>query len=452
MARLMTGPRAQALRAALLAVLAATAARPALAAAGEAQAGSGAKHGATAFDVQQQALDGLLKGIDPLASPPGIDQTIWLSSIPKGNELNAARIALGRKLYFDPRLSSDDTVACATCHDVARGFTDQRLVSEGVKDRLGRRNAPTTLNAAMLEPLFLDGRAATLEDQAGMPILNPIEMGMKSEQDVVTKLAAIPEYKEAFRNAYGRDVSYEDLRRAIASFERTLVFLDSPFDRFLRGDQKAISDSAHRGWDLFNGKARCVTCHQISSANPIGTDFLFHNIGVSARKQDFEALARKALQALAQDSSEKALDQLALGTDLSELGRFMITREYADIGSFRTLQLRNLGITAPYMHDGSLQTLWDVMDHYNKGGEPNPYLDGGIEPLALTEEELGQVVDFMFTLTDDRFADQNRAQMEKQRAQAAKSRPFRDDAVALRQTISFKLTVPAASGATGGGR
>jgi cytochrome c peroxidase len=449
---MMTGPRAQALRAALLAVLAATAARPALAAAGEAQAGSGAKHGATAFDVQQQALDGLLKGIDPLASPPGIDQTIWLSSIPKGNELNAARIALGRKLYFDPRLSSDDTVACATCHDVARGFTDQRLVSEGVKDQLGRRNAPTTLNAAMLEPLFLDGRAATLEDQAGMPILNPIEMGMKSEQDVVTKLAAIPEYKEAFRNAYGRDVSYEDLRRAIASFERTLVFLDSPFDRFLRGDQKAISDS---------GAPRLGPVQRQGALRDLPSDLVRepdrHRLPVPQHRclgtqAGLRGAGAEGAAALAQDSSEKALDQLALGTDLSELGRFMITREYADIGSFRTLQLRNLGITAPYMHDGSVQTLWDVMDHYNKGGEPNPYLDGGIEPLALTEEELGQVVDFMFTLTDDRFADQNRAQMEKQRAQAAKSRPFRDDAVALRQKISFKLTVPAASGATGGGR
>ena len=168
--------------------------------------------------------------------------------------------------------------------------------------------------------------------------------------------------------------------------------MDSPFRRFLAGDDGAISAEAKQGWVLFNGKGRCVTCHPINTSNPLGTDNRFHNIGVSARHQDFDALAKQALRALQQDSSEQKLDELALSTDMSELGRFMVTKNRSDIGAFRTSLLLNIGITQPYMHDGSIETLWDVMDHYNKGGEPNLFLDGGIEPLALTETEIDQIV------------------------------------------------------------
>jgi cytochrome c peroxidase len=179
----------------------------------------------------------------------------------------------------------------------------------------------------------------------------------------------------------------------------------------------------------------------VNASNPLGTDNRFHNVGVSARTQDFEVLAARAVTALAQDGSTKQLDELAVGTDLSELGRFMVTQNGADIGAFRTPQIRNVGITGPYMHDGSMQTLWDVMDHYNKGGEANPWLDGGIEPLALTEAEIDDVVAFMFTLTDRRFADLNRAQLEEQRSKAAANRPFRDDALALRRELPFERRV-----------
>lgn len=394
-------------------------------------------HGATSTDLQQARLAALVRPAAFEAAPPGIDEPIWRSYIPSDNALNEERIALGRALYFDKRLSADGTVSCATCHDVERGFTDQRPVSEGIRGQLGRRNAPTTMNAALIEPLFLDGRAATLEDQAKMPILNPIEMGMPSQVAVVQKLAAIPEYREMFERAYGGGVNYEDIGRAIAAFERTLIFLDSPFDRFLAGDETAISDDAKKGWILYNGKARCAACHPIHSSNPVGTNFKFHNVGVSARKQDFEALAKKALQALAADDSETELDRLAVGTDLSELGRFMITRNRSDIGAFRTLQVRNVGITAPYMHDGSMQTLWDVMDHYNRGGEENPFLDGGIEPLALSEEEIDQVVALLFTLTDRRFAAQNMRELARQRAHAGEKRPFRDTELAMRKKAQF---------------
>jgi cytochrome c peroxidase len=159
---------------------------------------------------------------------------------------------------------------------------------------------------------------------------------------------------------------------------------------------------------------------------------------VSARHQDFETLAIRALRELARDDSQERIDRLALETDLSELGRFTVTRNHSDIGAFKTQQIRNVGITAPYMHDGSMQTLWDVMDHYNKGGEPNPYLDGGIEPLALSEREIDQLVAFMFAMTDRRFSDANARELERQRALAAKQRPFRDDAMASRGRLPFE--------------
>ncbi|HKP58745.1 MAG TPA: cytochrome c peroxidase, partial [Polyangiales bacterium] len=343
------------------------------------------------------------------APPAGVSAEFWRAIIPKDNAPNESRIALGRKLYFDPRLSKDGTVACATCHDVTRGFTDRRNTAEGINDQIGQRNSPTTLNAAFFASQFWDGRAGTLEDQALLPIVNPIEMGQPNAAAVVAAIANDVEYQKAFQAAYARPVNYEDVGRAIAAFERTLIFLDAPFDRFARGDVKAISADARKGWELFNGKARCTACHQMSSSNPIGTDNRFHNVGVSARHQDFEQLAGRALKILATDSSTEQQDKLALETDLSELGRFMVTKNYADIGAFRTSQLRNIGITGPYMHDGSMATLWDVMDHYNKGGEANPYLDGGIEPLALTEQEIDQVVAFLFTLTDDRLRSQNSA-------------------------------------------
>jgi cytochrome c peroxidase len=398
-------------------------------------------HGAMAMAEQETRLDALLPERDVTQAPPGIDPVIWASLIPADNAMTPERVALGRKLYFDTRLSRDGTVSCATCHDVSRGFTDQRNVSEGVGDQLGRRNAPTTLNALFFQTQFLDGRAPTLEEQAKLPIVNAIEMGQPDGPTAVAAIAGDAEYVRMFQAAYGRAPNYDDVGRAIAAFERTLVFLDSPFDRFLAGDAKAISAEAQKGWVLYNGKARCVSCHQINAANPLGSDNRFHNVGVSARHQDFEALAVQALAALAGKEGEEAvqaIDELALETDLSELGRFLVTQNRADIGGFKSLQVRNVGITGPYMHDGSMQTLWDVMDHYNKGGEPNLYLDGGIEPLALSEAEIDQVVALMFSMTDDRFADENARQMARQRTTAASKRPFRDTAIAQRRVLPFE--------------
>jgi cytochrome c peroxidase len=225
-----------------------------------------------------------------------------------------------------------------------------------------------------------------------------------------------------------------------------MVFLDAPFDDFAAGDASAISAKAQQGFALFNGKARCMTCHQLNTQNRLGTDDRFHNIGVSARKQNFEELADKALKALhgkGAKEAQEAIDRLAIETNLSELGRFLVTKNRSDIGSFKTSQLRNVGITGPYMHDGSMQTLFDVVDHYNRGGEANPFLDGGIEPLALEESEIEAVVAFLDTLTDKRFAAEQRAETDRQRAVAAKQRPFRETQLAMRKVLPFESRVRA---------
>ncbi len=381
------------------------------------------KHGAASAERQLAELDKLKLEQDVTKAPAGLDPVVWAATVPADNKMTRERVELGRKLYFDTRLSRDGTVSCATCHDVTRGFTDQRAVSEGINGQLGKRNAPTTLNALLLQTQFWDGRAPSLDHQARMPILNPVEMGMPDEETALKAIRDVPEYQAAFNKAYGREVNYEDVGRAIASFERTLVFVDSPFRRFLNGDPAAISAEARAGMELFNGKARCEACHQMNPSNPLGTDNRFHNVGVSARHQNFEGLAQKALKALSEGASEQRLDELAVGTDLSELGRFMVTHDRAEIGSFRTPQILNIGITGPYMHDGSMATLWDVINHYNKGGEANPFLDGGIEPLALTEAEINQLVAFLFTLTDVRFAVENQRQFQLQKAIAKKQRP-----------------------------
>jgi cytochrome c peroxidase len=396
------------------------------------------KHGDASAEQQLAELQKLKLEQDVTKTPAGLDPVAWAAFVPEDNAMTPERVELGRKLYFDTRLSHDGTVSCATCHDVTRGFTDQRPTSEGIRGQLGKRNAPTTLNVALLQTLFWDGRSPTLDHQARQPILNPVEMGMPDGATALKAIQGDAEYQAAFKKAYGREMTYEDLGRAIAAFERTLVFVDSPFRRFLQGDSAAISAEARAGLELYNGKGRCMSCHPMNPSNPLGSDNRFHNVGVSARHQNFKGLAKQALKAMAEDASEQKLDQLAVGTDMSELGRFMVTHNRSEIGSFRTPLILNVGITGPYMHDGSMATLWDVLDHYNKGGEANPFLDGGIEPLALTEAEINQLVAFLFTLTDVRFAAENQRQLERQQAAAKKQRPFRDEAMAMRKTIPFE--------------
>jgi cytochrome c peroxidase len=262
--------------------------------------------------------------------------------------------------------------------------------------------------------MFWDGRAATLEEQATLPILNPIEMGQKDPKDVVAKLAAIPEFVEAFQQVFGRPVNWEDLGRAVAAFERTRLSTEAPFDRFLHGDKKALNASQQRGWALFTGKARCGGCHTYDPALPLFGDNRFHNAGVAARRQDFNRLAKRAADSTAAGNKAE-IDKLALETDYSELGRFLVTQKKEDIGAFKTPFLRDVLLTGPYMHDGSLETLWDAVEFFNKGGERNPFLDAEMKPLGLTDSEVDDLVNFLGALTSDRFAELRAAELDRQR-------------------------------------
>ncbi|MBN1203928.1 MAG: cytochrome-c peroxidase [Myxococcaceae bacterium] len=359
--------------------------------------------------------------------PLGLSPQLYQLTVPAPP--TPAQVALGERLFNDKRLSADDSVSCATCHDPAKAFADGKPQAVGIKNQVGQRNSPTVLNALFLATQFWDGRAGTLEDQAKLPILNPIEMGMPSPEAVVAKVRAIPEYRDGFKQLNGREATYDDIASAIAAFERTALAGNSRFDRFIAGDSKALSAQEKRGWALFNGKARCNTCHAGNAISPLFSDQKFHNIGIAAHKQDFVQLATEALR-IVRAGDEQQIDRLALETKFSELGRFLVTRKENDIGSFKTPTLRNIGVTGPYMHDGSLTTLWDVMDHYNKGGVPNPFLDGGMQRLGLTEPEIDELVAFMFALTSEDFQALEKKELARQRARK-NNRPERDTAVAM---------------------
>lgn len=331
-----------------------------------------------------------------LSLPGGVLEPV----IPPENSLTLEKVVLGKKLYFDKRLSADGTVACATCHDPLRGFADGKPVATGIRNQPGARNSPTVLYAGFSELQFWDGRAPTLEEQAKQPLINPVEMGQPSHEAVVKTVAQIPEYAPLFQRAFGSSqVTIDRIVQAIASFERTLAPFSSPFDRFLAGDKNAINDAAKRGFQLFLGKARCVTCHEFNNSFPFFTDNKFHNIGV-AMKGNFEQLARAA-QSIQVRGDQQAESALAHKPGIEGLGRWIVTREPRDIGAFKTPGLRNVALTAPYMHDGSIKTLEEVMEFYNRGGEPNPNLDGGMRPLNLTKEEIADIIEFLKSLTDD---------------------------------------------------
>jgi cytochrome c peroxidase len=325
-------------------------------------------------------------------------------------------------------------VACSTCHDPARAFTDGRPTSVGINGRVGQRNAMTILNGLFCKTQFWDGRAKTLEEQAARPIVNPIEMGQPSMHAAVSRIAAIEEYQQAFRRVFSRPPNARDLVRAIASYERTQVSFDSPFDHFIAGDSHAIDDSAKRGWELFNTKARCNKCHALSEEKRDATTFTdnkFHNIGIGILRHNVVALARQAEQ-LIKSGNTGAIDRAAVGTDFSALGRFLIIKKEADIAAFKTPDIRNILVTGPYFHDGSMQTLWDVIDHYNKGdGLQDPYLDEDIQPLALTEPEIDDLVAFLASLTSSQYKEQGAKELARQREIAGTNRPQRDTARAF---------------------
>ena len=370
----------------------------------------------------------------PLARPRtqvqvGFPAALTASVIPPASPLTPAAVALGEKLFFDSRLSGDGTVACATCHDPERAFTDGRPASVGIHGRVGQRNSPTILNALYNKTQFWDGRVNTLEQQAALPITNPFEMGSASIGDAVAKIGGDQDYQNQFMQAFDRGVNEQDMLRALATYERTLISFDSPFDRFIAGDQNAISEPAKRGWELFNTKARCNLCHAVTAEQrdaTVFTDNDFHNIGIGIIRHRVAPLALQAERELARGTLQN-IDNAAIESDLSVLGRFLITKKQSDIASFKTPDIRNILVTGPYFHDGSMQTLWDIVDHYNKGdGVSDPWLDEDIQPLALTEPEIDDMVAFLASLTSPQYKELGDKEYARQLALSRVSRTQRD--------------------------
>lgn len=319
-----------------------------------------------------------LLSVRPLGIPVTIQPPLGLPPVPvpADNPPTAEAIALGRRLYYERRLSSDNTLACGGCHSPYIRFADGLRFAGGVGGKEGTRNTPTTLNAAYYLTQFWDGRAANLEQQAGMPIANPIEMNLPHDV-VVTKLRADQSYQEEFTKVFGPGpITMDKLQKAIASFERTLLSGNSPFDRYqYGGDKTALSEAAIRGLAIFTDKQRgnCSTCHIIGEKFALLTDNLFHNVGTG----------------------------LDSNGDLKDLGRFEHTKVETDRGAFRTPSLRNVAKTAPYMHDGSLKTLSEVIDLYVGGGSSNPQLDKEIKPLNLSGQDRTDLLAFLEALTGE---------------------------------------------------
>lgn len=360
-------------------------------------------------------LSGLLASAvmaQPLGLPP--------VPIPADNPQTPEKIALGDKLFNDKRFSSTGEVSCATCHDPTKAFTDSPLVtSEGINKLTGTRNAPTVINSAYFKLFFWDGRSPDMEDQAQHPIINPVEMGLVNHDPVLKIVRSDPDYVARFKKVFNKDgnqVTMKEVQQAIASFERTIVSGDSPFDKWhYGGDEKAVSEQAKRGFNVFLNKGRCVSCHAIEQDFALFTDNRFHNIGVGVNRiqDEIPQFAPAFLRAKAAGTD---VDKAVLtNPKASELGRFAVTDTLDEIGSFKTSTLRNVAVTAPFMHDGSLKTLRDVVDHYNNGGVTDPkqpindFLSGGIRPLNLTEDEKSDLVAFMESLTSPQFAAQKAA-------------------------------------------
>ena len=286
---------------------------------------------------------------------------------PEDNPLTPEKVALGRKLFRDRLLSRNHRLACASCHSPQRGFTDGRETSVGVFGRKGERNVPTLINRGYGAAFFWDGRVSALEEQVLKPIQNPKEMDMNLEE-VVRRLRNHRNYRQRFQAAFGREPNAQDLARALASYVRTILSGDAPVDHYLNGDRAALSEQAREGLQIFRGKGNCTACH----LGPNFTDERFHNIGVAWR-------------------NGKLLDA----------GRYGVTGKESDRGAFKTPTLREVARTGPYMHDGTIATLEDVIEFYNRGGNCNPYLDPELHALNLTVQERQALLAFLRSLSGD---------------------------------------------------
>jgi len=354
----------------------------------------------------------------PTASPVAVDTSNPLLGlppvpVPADNPQTPAKIKLGEKLYNDERFSVDGTISCASCHDPNRGFTDNLTVSVGHGGLTGTRNAPTVINAAFYKSQFWDGREPDLEGQSKQPFVNPVEGGLPNHEPILEIVRTDPDYQAAFKDVFdveGPQLNMDHVAKAIASFERSIVAGNSAFDRYyFKGDQSALTEQQQRGFNLFTGQGRCVSCHTIEQDHALFTDSRFHNIGIGINsiQEDVPRLAEAFLQAKAKGGE---VDEIVLTDNKSsELGRFAVTDGFDDLGAFKTPTLRNVSLTAPYMHDGSLKTLKEVVIHYNNGGvtpasaKVNDFLSGGIRPLNMTDAQLNDLVAFLQALTSQQY-------------------------------------------------
>jgi cytochrome c peroxidase len=325
--------------------------------------------------------------------------------VPAHSPPTPERIALGRKLFFDRRMSHNNTMSCAMCHVPEQGFTNNELATPiGVSGRSVRRNAPTVLNVAYQESLFHDGRDTSLETQVIGPLVAHNELANPSIGYLVAKIAHLADYEWLFEAAFGGPASIERIGRAIASWERSLLAGESAFDRWRYGGQaEALTETQRRGFALFTGKAGCTACHAIGEETALFTDHGFHDTGLGYRA---EAQRRASGGAVSVEIAPGAFTKLeraavdAVGEPpQADLGRYEVTLDPDDLWRFKTPGLRNVARTAPYMHDGSLRRLEDVVRFYDRGGVPHEGLDPAIRPLGLSEAEIGALVAFLQSLT-----------------------------------------------------
>jgi cytochrome c peroxidase len=335
----------------------------------------------------------------PLGLPP--------VPVPPDNPVIGARVELGRKLFFDRRLSHNGTMSCAMCHIPEQGFTNVELARPvGIEGRSLRRNSPTIFNAAYVAPLFHDGRETSLETQVVGPLLERSEMANPSIGHVIAKLRALPDYEGWFERAFGAGPSVDRLGQALAAYQRTLLSANSPFDRWrFGGEAEALRPEAVRGFRLFTGTAGCVACHTIEERHALLTDNAFHDTGIGWYNATVRDRARDPVSVEIAPGVTVAVDRDIVDSvgdpEPPDRGRHEVTLDPADLWKFRTPSLRNVGLTPPYMHDGSLRTLEEVVRFYDRGGHRHPGLDPRIRPLGLSDAEVGDLVAFLESLTGD---------------------------------------------------
>ncbi len=311
--------------------------------------------------------------------------------VPADNPMTPEKIELGKLLFFDPRLSGDSSRPCVSCHLPEQGWTTNTPQSPAYPTNLERRNSPTLINVGYNGALIWDGRAGSLEKQALGPIQNPLHMNQNLDL-LIEKLRAIPGYVERFQQVFGTSVTPDGLSKALAAFERTIVTQNAPFDRYMTGDQKAMSEAAVRGMELFKGKARCILCHN----RPNFTDSQFHNLGVPEPAFLQEPLVQASIRFDTKRMKVEGYDKVT-----TDLGRYLVTKKEEDKGAFKTPTLRNVTQTAPYMHNGVFDTLEAVIDFYDKGGETVAGKSPLMQPLGLTAQEKKDLLAFLQALTGE---------------------------------------------------